>query len=73
MNTKKSKEFMSFVEKEMQSQINKFTQDKLAKEMVTELSKEVTSIIDWDNSALMHKGLSWIAKKFLIKKELINN
>lgn len=35
------------------------------------ISNDIVNIIDWNNSALMHKGLSWMAKNYLIKKNMI--
>ena len=32
-----------------------------------QIAKEIISLIDWNNSALMHKGLSWITKNYLLK------
>ena len=71
MNTTVSKSFIEFAEKEMQVQILRFSQNNILEQKAKELSKEVVSIIDWNDSTLMHKGLSWIAKNFLIKKNLI--
>ena len=36
--------------------------DDLSVEDSVKLSEEVMPRIDWSNEALMHKGLSWIAK-----------
>ena len=73
MNTTVSKSFVDFAEKEMQIEILRFTKNGILEEKVEELAKEVVSIIDWNNSALMHKGLSWIAKNFLIRKKIIES
>lgn len=69
MNATINKPFIEFAEKEMQTQIAKFTKDAVLEEKAKELAKEVVSTIDWNDSALMHKGLSWIAKNFLIKRQ----
>lgn len=73
MNTTVSKPFVEFAEKEIQIQILRFTKNSILEEKSKELAKEVVSIIDWDDSALMHKGLSWIAKNFLIRKKIIES
>ena len=49
----------------------RFAKNSILEEKSKELAKEVVSIIDWNDSTLMHKGLSWIAKNFLIGKNLI--
>lgn len=69
MNTTVSKPFMKFAEKEMQIQILKFTKNSILEEKAKKLAKEVVSMIDWNDSALMHKGLSWIAKNFLVEED----
>jgi hypothetical protein len=38
--------------------------DGLTFEDSVELSEKVMSRIDWENEALMHKGLGWIAKNY---------
>lgn len=35
------------------------------------ISDEIIGKIDWNNSALMHKGLSWMAKNYLIQQKMI--
>lgn len=35
------------------------------------ISNDIANVIDWSNSALMHKGLSWMAKNYLIKQNMI--
>lgn len=37
----------------------------------SQISKEIVKLIDWNNSALMHKGLSWMVKNYLIKENLM--
>jgi hypothetical protein len=73
MNTTVSEPFVEFAEKEIQIQILRFTKNSILEEKSKELAKEVVSIIDWDDLALMHKGLSWIAKNFLIRKKIIES
>ena len=72
MNPTANKSFVDFAEKEMQAQIIKFTKNRMLEEKSKELAREVVSIVDWNDSTLMHKGLSWIAKNFLIRKNLID-
>ena len=35
------------------------------------ISSDIVNAIDWDNSALMHKGLSWMAKNYLTGQNII--
>ena len=35
------------------------------------IAEEILQTVDWDNSVLMHKGLSWMAKNYLKKQNLI--
>lgn len=60
-----NKEFIAFAEKEMESQVIRFSKKPLSSKKTKSLAKEIVSKIDWNNSALMHKGLSWIAKNYL--------
>lgn len=39
----------------------------LGDEKVTEMTENVIKIIDWSNSALMHKDLKWIARFYASK------
>lgn len=41
------------------------------KAKANQISSEIANAIDWDNSALMHKGLSWMAKSYLKKQNMI--
>lgn len=36
-----------------------------------QISNEIVKATDWNNSALMHKGLSWMAKNHLMKQNMI--
>lgn len=60
-----TKDFIEFTEKEMASQFLRFSKTPLEMEHAKQLAKEAVGRIDWNNSALMHKGLSWIAKNYL--------
>lgn len=60
-------EFIKFAEVKMAKEIAAYGQGKIDNNKSLELAKVVVSEIDWNNSALMHKGFSWIAKSFLEK------
>lgn len=36
-------------------------------ETITDMAESVIKIIDWNNSALMHKDLTWIARFYASK------
>lgn len=36
-----------------------------------EIAEKIVKTIDWDNSVLMHKGISWMAKDYLYKNGYI--
>lgn len=36
-----------------------------------QISSEIAEADDWNNSALMHKGLSWMAKNYLVKQNMV--
>lgn len=42
----------------------------LEKFKINQIAKEIISVIDRNNSALMYKGLSWMAKNYLINKNI---
>lgn len=71
MNIAVSKSFIEYAEKEIAKEIMYFSTKTLSNEKAKQLAEEIVSKIDWNNSALMHKGFSWIAKNFLIQKNLI--
>ena len=62
--------FLDYAEKEMTTELVRFSNGTLDTVKSTELAKVAVSEIDWSNSALMHKGISWIAKNFLQKLEI---
>ena len=41
----------------------------ITNEEATRLSEEVLEAIDWNNTALMHKGIAWITKAYIKRKE----
>ena len=73
-NTKTNinKEFIDYAIKEMTAELIRFSNGTLDTVKSTELAKVAVSEIDWSNSALMHKGISWIAKNYLEKLNRIS-
>ena len=65
-----NKDFISFAEKEMTAYVIRFSND-MEEGKASQVAKEIVKLIDWNNSALMHKGLSWIAKKYLTQQKMI--
>ena len=65
-----NKEFIEFTEKELTSIVMRFVST-IEECKATQIAKEIVKVIDWNNSALMHKGLSWIAKNYLIREKMI--
>lgn len=37
----------------------------------SQISNDIVRAIDWNNSALMHKGLSWMTKNYLVKRNML--
>ena len=66
----KSRNDKDFVEKELADYVIKFSKE-IDKNNAGQIAKDIIKLIDWDNSALMHKGLSWIAKNYLIQQNMI--
>ena len=65
-----SNEMAEFVQKELTSivmRLANITEETKA----NQISGDIVKIIDWNNSALMHKGLSWMAKNYLMKQNII--
>lgn len=65
-----SKEFIEYAEKELVSIIIRFV-NTLEETKATQIAKEIVSLVDWNNSALMHKGLSWMAKNYLVQNKMM--
>lgn len=57
--------FLNFAEKEIETQLLEFSGGKFEKREAKAMAKEIVKSIDWENEALMHKGMSWIAKNYL--------
>ena len=57
-------EMVHFARKELVSIVMQLT-NTIEENKAIQISNEIIKIIDWDNSALMHKGLSWMAKNYL--------
>ena len=69
MNTN-NREFVEFVEKEITSIVLRFV-NIIEECKAAEIAKEIVSLIDWNDSALMHKGLSWMTKNYLTKNKIM--
>lgn len=68
MNTT-NKAMNEFAKKELTSIVMRLM--KTEEPQASQVSNDIVKVIDWNNSALMHKGLSWIAKNYLIKRNMI--
>lgn len=68
MNTT-NKAMNEFAKKELTSIVMRLM--KTEESQASQVSNDIVKVIDWNNSALMHKGLSWIAKNYLIKRNMI--
>ena len=66
-----NKEFLNFAEDELTNNVINLGNFEKAK--AKQIAKEILKIIDWDNSALMHKGFTWMVKNYLIKQKLIQS
>lgn len=65
-----SKEMVDFAKKELTvivMRLANITEEAKA----SKISGDIVNVIDWNNSALMHKGLSWMAKNYLTKQNMI--
>lgn len=65
-----NKEFIEFTEKELTAIVLRFI-DTIEENKASQISKEIAKLIDWNNSVLMHKGLSWMVKNYLVKENLM--
>ena len=68
--TTMNKEFVDGVERELVSIVMRLVST-MEEVKASQIAKEIIVLIDWNNSALMHKGLSWIAKNYLLQKNMI--
>lgn len=64
-----NKEFLNFADDELTNNVINLGNFEKAK--AKQIAKEILKIIDWDSSALMHKGFTWMVKNYLIKQKLI--
>ena len=65
-----SNEMVNFAKKELTSivmRLANITEEAKA----SQISGDIVNAIDWNNSALMHKGVSWMAKNYLMKQNMI--
>lgn len=65
-----NKEMIDFAKRELTSivmRLANITEEGKAEQ----ISGDIVKVIDWNNSALMHKGLSWMAKNYLMKQKII--
>ncbi len=70
MITTVDRTFLDFAEKEIKAQMMMLSKKPIEEFEAEKLAKEVVRKIDWNNSALMHKGMSWIAKNYLEQVEI---
>lgn len=69
MNTV-SNEVLANTEIEITSIVRRFVNN-IEEATAAQISKEIIALIDWNDPYLMHKGLSWMVKNYLIRKSLI--
>ncbi len=65
-----NRDFLNFTEKELAGYVVKFSKE-IDKNKASQIAKDIIKMIDWNNSALMHKGLSWITKNYLTQQKMI--
>lgn len=65
-----SNEMIEFAKKEFTSIIMRLV-NLIEESRANQISDDIVKVIDWNNSALMHKGLSWMAKNYLIQQNMI--
>lgn len=66
MITNQQDRFNKYVESTLERELIILSKNQLTKESANEKAKDIASKIDWNNSALMHKGLTWIANNYLL-------
>lgn len=59
-----NKDFIAYTETELTFIIKRLV-NTIEETKAKQIAKEITDLIDWNNSVLMHKGLSWMAKNYL--------
>lgn len=59
-----SEKALRLAQAELQKAFMRFCPD-IAEQTAEELAAKAVSQIEWDNPALMHKDLNWIAKDYL--------
>jgi len=65
-----SNEMVEFVKQELTPIVMRLTN--ITEEVeASQISSDIVNVIDWNNSALMHKGLSWMAKNYLVTQNMI--
>lgn len=65
-----NKEMIDFARKELTSIVMRLA-NITEEDKANQISGDIVKVIDWNNSALMHKGLSWMAKNYLITQNII--
>lgn len=65
-----NKEFFEFAKKELVICIMRFTKD-IEENRANRIAEEILQVVDWNSSALMHKGFSWMAKNYLNQQKSI--
>lgn len=65
-----NKDMVEYTKKELTSIVMRLMTT-IEEDKANQISNEIVEIIDWNNSALMHKGLSWMAKNYLTKQNII--
>ena len=48
----------------------RFTKD-IEENRANRIAEEILQVVDWNSSALMHKGFSWMAKNYLNQQKSI--
>lgn len=65
-----SKEFLEFAKKELVTCIMRFSKN-IKENKANGIAEEILQVVDWNSSALMHKGFSWMAKNYLNQQKMI--
>lgn len=65
-----SNEMVEFVKKGLTSTIMRLV-NSIEESKANQISNDIVKVIGWNNSALMHKGLSWMAKNYLIQQNMM--